>query len=145
MTEELTQKEKSTLQVVDKMNEEVYQKGNLDAIDELVAEDFQHHAPFPTPQGREGFKGFQTQFQQAFPDGYSTNQDIIVDGDRVAVRYTMRATHKGEFMDIPATNKDVEVEGISIYRVENGKIAEEWAQPDLMGLMQQMGVVQQPA
>lgn len=141
----LTSEERKVREIVERFDEEFYEKGNLDAADELVAEDFRHHAPFPTPQGREGFKQFQAQFRQAFPDSTSDTKEIVVDGDKVAVRYTMRGTHRGQFMDIPATGNEVEVDGISIYRVADGKVAEEWAQPDLMTMMQQLGVAPEPA
>lgn len=142
---DLTSEEQKVRELVERYNEEFYEKGNLDAADELVAEAFRHHAPFPTPQGREGFKQFQAQFRQAFPDSTSDNREIVVDGNKVAVRYVMRGTHRGEFMDIPATGKEVAVEGISIYRVADGKVAEEWAMPDLMSMMQQLGVGPEPA
>lgn len=136
----LTNQEQRVLEIVEEFNEAIYEQGNLDRADELIADDFRHHAPFPTPQGLEGFKQFLSQFQQAFPDSTSGAEEFIVDGNKVAVRYTMRGTHRGEFMDIPATGRNVELQGISIYRVEDGKVAEEWAQPDLMTMLQQLGV-----
>ena len=141
---ELTQIEQETVELYRAFEEEIYNKGNLAAVDELVAEDFRHHAPFPTPQGREGFKQFIAGFNQAFPDSTSTTEDVVVEGEKVAVRYTMRGTHQGEFVGIPATGKRIEVEGISIYRVVDGKIADEWSQPDMVGMMQQLGVASAP-
>ena len=139
----LSNREQKVLEIVEEFDEEIYRKGNLDAVDELVAEDFGHHAPFPTPQGREGFKQFLIQFRQAFPDMTSTTEDTVVDGDKVAIRYKARGTHQGEFMDIPATGNKIEVQGISVYRVANEKVTDEWSQPDLMGMMQQLGVAPQ--
>lgn len=141
----LTREEQKVKEIVTRFDEEIYRKGNIDAADELVAENFRHHAPFPTPQGREGFKQFLTQFRQAFPDSTSTTEDVVVDGDKVAVRYTARGTHQGEFMDVPATGNKITVQGISIYRVADGKVTDEWAQPDIMTMMQQMGVAPEPA
>ena len=141
---ELTQKEQRIVDLYHKFEEEVYTKGNLAAIDELVAKDFRHHAPFPTPQGREGFKQFIAGFSQAFPDSTSTTKDVVVEGDKIAVRYEMRGTHKGEFMGVSGTGNHVEIEGISIYRVADGKITDEWAQPDTMTMMQQLGVAPTP-
>ena len=142
---DLTQREQELVELYHEFDEQVYSKGNLEAIDELVAPDFRHHAPFPTPQGREGFKQFIAGFRQAFPDAVSTTEDLVVEGDKIAVRYTMRGTHRGEFVGIPATGNQIAVEGISIYRVVDGKIADEWAQPDMLGMMQQLGVAPQPA
>ena len=141
----LTDKEQKVKEVVERFDEEIYRKGNIDAADELVSEDFRHHAPFPTPQGREGFKQFLAQFRQAFPDVTSTTEDVIVDGDKAAIRYTARGTHRGDFMDIPPTGREIAVQGISVYRVADGKVTDEWAQPDIVGMMQQMGVAPEPA
>ena len=138
---QLTPQEKETLATYKRFSEAFYNEHDAGAINDLIAEDFQHHAPFPTPQGREGFHQFISQFWQAFPDSTSMDKEVLVDGDKVAVLYVMRGTHRGEFMDIPGTGNRVEVKGISIYRVENGQIAEEWAQPDLMGMMQQVGAM----
>ena len=138
---QLTSQEKQTLATYERYSAEIYNEHNAEVIDDLIAEDFQHHAPFPTPSGRDGFRQFIGGFWQAFPDATSIDKEVVVDGDRIAVLYVMRATHEGDFMDIPATGKRVEVKGISIYRVENGQIAEEWAQPDLMSMMQQLGAV----
>lgn len=124
--------------------EQIYTDGKLELIDELVSEDFRHHAPFPTPDGKDEYKKFQQQFREAFPDFTSTPQEEVVSENKVAQAFVMQATHKGEFMDIPATGNKVEMEGISIYRIEDGKIAEEWVQPDMMAMMQQLGVAPAP-
>jgi predicted ester cyclase len=70
--------------------------------------------------------------------------DVIADGDRVAVRHTHRATHGGEFMDLPPTGKQVVVEGIEIFRLRDGRIAEFWHQDDLLSLLQQLGAIPAP-
>lgn len=111
-------------------------------MEELVAENFEHHAPIPTPPGRDGYRSFLADFYEAFPDAISETTDTVVDGDRIAVRYIARATHEGEFAAVPATGKQVEVPGISIYRVSaEGRVTDEWAEPDLFGFMQQLGVI----
>lgn len=138
-----TAQRQHTRDIVERFDEEIYRRGNLAAVDELVAEDFAHHAPFPTPQGREGFRQFIASFREAFPDATSTTEDTVIDGDKAALRYTMRGTHKGEFLGVAATGKQVEVSGISIYRVAHGKVTDEWAQPDMLGVLQQLGVVAQ--
>lgn len=140
MTTKTTQ-ERSTRTVIEEFDREVYQNGNLAAIDRLVADDFRHHAPFPTPQGKAGFKGFIAGFRKAFPDGTSEIHDLILDGDKAVIRYTFRGTHQGEFMGAPATGNEVEISGVSIYRVVDGKVTDEWSAVDALGLMQHVGAL----
>lgn len=83
-------------------------------------------------------------FEAAFPLYELIAEDVIAEGDRVAVRSTFRGTHQGEFAGIPATDRDVEIPVFLIYRIENGLIAEHWMQADVMGLMQQLGVLPVP-
>lgn len=131
-----------TREVYEEFDRRIYNEHDLDAVDRLVAEDFRHHAPIPTPQGREGYRAFLTDFYEALPDATSETEDTVVDADRIAVRYTARATHEGEFAGVPATGNQVEIPGISIYRMsEEGRVTDEWAEPDLFGLMQQLGVI----
>ncbi len=131
-----------TREVYEEFDRRIYNEHDLDAVDELVTEGFRHHAPIPTAPGRDGYRTFLADFYEAFPDATSETEDTVVDGDRIAVRYTARATHEGEFAGVPATSRQVEVPGISIYRVNAaGRITDEWAQPDLLGLMQQLGVI----
>lgn len=131
-----------TRTVLERFNEAVYNEHRPEAIDELVASDFAHHAPIATPQGRDGLRQFLTGFWEAFPDATSTVEDTVADDDRAAVRYTMRATHRGEFMGASPSGNRIEVAGISIYRVAaDGRVTDEWAQPDLMSMMQQLGLV----
>jgi predicted ester cyclase len=75
----------------------------------------------------------------AFPCYELIAEDLLADGDKVVVRFALRATHQGEFMGMPATGRTVNVPGIIIYRIANGKIAEHWMQLDSVALMQQLG------
>ena len=77
--------------------------------------------------------------ESAFPRYELVAEDMLAEDDNVAVRFTLRATHRGEFMGIPATGKQIAVPGIIIYRIANGKIAEHWMQVDSAALMQQLG------
>ena len=81
----------------------------------------------------------------AFPDVQITLEDLIAEDDKVVLSWTARATHRGEFMGTPATNKQVTVAGIDIYRYAGGKRAETWRQWDTLGLMRQLGMVPSPA
>jgi predicted ester cyclase len=83
-------------------------------------------------------------FEAAFPLYELIAEDMIAEGDRVAVRATFRGTHQGEFAGIPATGYEVEIPVFLIYRIEDGKIAEHWMQADVMGLMQQLGALPAP-
>ncbi len=121
--------------------EETMNQRNLAVLDELHVPDFVFHAASRTIQGREPFKQFISMFLTAFPDLHVTIEDMIGEGDRVVVRFTYGGTHKGDFMGIPPTGKQVAVTGISIMRVANGKFLEEWINSDLM---QQIGVVSVP-
>ena len=128
-----------------KVYEEVWVKGNLDAVDELFADDFVNHSQPPNlPQGREGFKMLAGGYQAAFPNMKMVVEDTLADGDRVVIRWISTGKHEGEFNGIAATDKDVRVTGISIDRISGGKVAESWGEFDLAGLLMQLGAVSAP-
>ena len=117
-------------------------EGNLGVIDELVAPDYVGHDPAqPEMHGPEGIKGFITGYLAGFPDGRITIDGQFAEGDMVATRWTGRGTHQGELMGIPPTGKQVTVSGITVSRVKNGKVVEEWSNWDTLGMLQQLGVV----
>lgn len=123
--------------------EEIWGKGSLAAIDELLAPDFVfNYAPAGVARDREAYK--QTVTMAPFADIHSTIEDMVAEGDKVAVRWTYRGTHKGEFMGIAPTGKQVTMTGISIIRIVGGKIVEEWGEMDMLGMMQQLGAVPPP-
>ena len=125
--------------------EEVWNKHNPDAIDEIYAPDFvNHNAPPGMPNDREGFQAFVGINLGAFPDVKVTSDSLVAEGDKVVSRWTGTGTHTGELMGIPATGKRIKMTGITIARVAAGKIAELWIESDQMGLMQQLGVVPAP-
>ena len=104
--------------------------GNLDVAQELFVADLVEAARQEAADFREGF-----------PDVVSTIEDLIAEGDKVVARWRARATHQGEYMGISPTGKEVEFTGISVYRIEAGKIAESWNEEDELGLMRQIGAV----
>ena len=109
---------------------------------QLVATDFVgHFAGQPPIHGLEVYRQFGSQYFSAFPDLRITPEDLVAEGDKVTMRYDWRGTHKGELMGIPATGKQVTTSGISILRVANGKIAEQWDSFDNLGMLQQIGVI----
>jgi steroid delta-isomerase-like uncharacterized protein len=107
--------------------EEVWNKGNLNIIDELAAPDFVDHEPASPEEahGPEGVRQFVEMYRSAFPDVQLTVDDQVAEGDMVVTRWTARDTHQGELMGIPPSGNRVEVTGISIDRFEGGKMVEE--------------------
>lgn len=131
--------------IVHRITEEIFNKGNVAAADELIASNFVDHNPVSgQPAGLEGLKQVVTMFRTAFPDLHCTVEEMIAEGDKVMARGTIRGTHKGEFMGVPPTGKRVRVTGIDIVRIAGGKVVERWGNFDEMGMMQQLGVVPPP-
>jgi steroid delta-isomerase-like uncharacterized protein len=121
---------------------EVMNEGKEEVIDELCAENFVDHDPLPgTSPDREGIHDFVKQVRAAFPDIETSADDILVEGDRLAVRSTVRGTHQGEFMGIPASSKKVEVSNYDFVRFENDQVVEHWGTIDSAALMEQIGAV----
>ena len=127
--------------------EEVWDKGNLDLIDELFTTDFVRHGPTATEgevRGLEGFKGLVTMYRTALPDLRVPVEDLVAEGDRVVTRWTARGTHQGELMGNAPTGNEASVSGILIDRISGGKIEEEWVDYDTLQVMQEIGGVPQP-
>lgn len=122
--------------------QELWSTGNTAIIDEMIAPGYTLHKP-PTgfPPDREGLKQILTTMRSAFPDLKVTVQDVIAEGDKVVQRRTFEGTHRGEFFGIPPTGKTVSVSQIIVSRVAGGKIVEEWAETDFLGMLQQVGAV----
>jgi steroid delta-isomerase-like uncharacterized protein len=121
--------------------QEVYNEGNVKALDDLTSPKFVSHDRGNPSQDREGVRQIVTSIRAAFPDVKFSADDVFAEGDRVAARFTMRGTHRGEFMGIPPTNKEIIVTGIDIVRFEDGKAAEHWHEWSGMELLQQLGVM----
>jgi steroid delta-isomerase-like uncharacterized protein len=119
---------------------EVMHKGNMTSADELISPRYVEHVPLPTP-GREGLKELVRTARSGFPDLHPTIEDLVAEGDRVAVRVVARGTHQNTFMGTPASGKAVEWREIHIYRVVDGQIVEHWAQVDFLSLLQQIGAL----
>jgi steroid delta-isomerase-like uncharacterized protein len=121
---------------------EVMSEGKIETIDDLCAPDYVEHDPLPgTSADLAGLKDSITQIRAAFPDMQVTADDLIEEDDRLAVRSTMRATHEGDFMGIPASGKKVEVSNYDFVRFENDMAAEHWGVIDSAALMEQIGAV----
>jgi steroid delta-isomerase-like uncharacterized protein len=131
---------KAVVRRFNELVEEYWRTGDADAFDEVVASDLVHHAP-GLPPDREGMKQDLPMFRAAFPDMRLTVEDMIAEGDKVADRVTVRGTHEGELMGIPATGKQVEFTETHIARIADGTIVERWGEWDVLGMMQQIGAV----
>lgn len=131
--------------IVRRYFEEILDGGNLDLVDEIFDPQYVLHDPNAPEEvrGLEGAKQFVGVFRSAFPDIAHTIEDQIAEGDKVVTRLRARATHKGELMGLPPTGEEVTVEGISIWRIANGKIKECWFNYDALGLMRQLGVIRE--
>jgi steroid delta-isomerase-like uncharacterized protein len=117
-------------------------KKDFDVRDGALAGNYLGHFPgIPPIQGIEAFKQFTSGFFTAFPDLQTTIEDLIAEGDKVAVRQTWRGTHTGNFLGIPPTGKQVVFTSTEFYRVAGGKLAEEWVELDMLGLLQQLGAI----
>jgi steroid delta-isomerase-like uncharacterized protein len=122
--------------------EDVYNQGNVALFDELAAPDFVSHDTGNPTHDRDGVKRIVGAIWAAFPDVRFTADDILADGDKVVARFTMRGTQRGDFMGIPATNKQLTVTGIDIVRFLGDKAVEHWHEWSGLELMQQLGVMQ---
>ncbi len=121
---------------------EIVSQRNPDLLEEVYAADIVWHEPDQDVQGLEEAKQFYSTYLSAFPDFNATVEDVIAEGDKAVTRWTIRGTHQGEIEEFgPPTGKQVEIKGITIHRIEDGKIAEEWERYDNLGIMQQLGLV----
>jgi steroid delta-isomerase-like uncharacterized protein len=121
--------------------EEVWDKESPAGVEMFLAPNYKRHqSPITEPLTRDGQKELLSKFRTAFPDIRLTIEEIIATEDKIAFRSTMRATHKGEFLGIPPTGKQIEIGLVDLVHVENGKFVEQWGGPDLLDLVQQLGV-----
>ena len=127
--------------LVQRYVEQVVNEQNLGAIDEFFAPDYVCHMPGSPTMDRDGIRGFFSMLHAAFPDQVETIDDLIAEGDKVAVRWSARMTHQGEFMGIAPTGKPVTASGQAVVRIRDGKFVEEHEIFDALGIMQQLGAV----
>jgi predicted ester cyclase len=119
-------------------NEAVHR--GLDYLDDLVSANVVNHNPFPgTGPGIEGVKQAITAMLGLFPDARFTVDEMIGEGDKVAVRVTLRGTHQGSFMGRPPTGATVTSTELIVFRIAAGKVVETWASRDDLGMMRQLG------
>ena len=120
---------------------EIVNQKNPDLIEECYPPDFVWHGPDQDIRGYELAKQLSSTFLAAFPDAQITDEDVIAEGEKVVRRYTTHATHLGETeMFGPPTGRQIELKGITIHRIEGGKIVEEWESFDNLSMMKQLGL-----
>ena len=127
--------------IIRRLYEEVWNKRNLALIDKLMSPSHALYEP-NVPDSRVGPQAYRAtvnRFLSGMPDVCFTIQDMISEKSKVAVVWIMSGTHQGEFIGVPATNKKVSVEGVTIHQVENGKILDSYASWDRLGLLRQLG------
>jgi len=119
---------------------EIVNQKNPDLIEECYPPDFVWHGPDQDIRGYEQAKRLSYTFLAAFPDAQITDEDVIAEGEKVVRRYTTHATHQGETeLFGPPTGRQIELKGITIHRIEGGKIVEEWESYDNLSMMKQLG------
>ncbi len=124
--------------------EELWNQGKLAVIDELIAPNatfYDASVPGGKFTGPEGMRQFYQIYKGAFPDVRITINDQIAEGDKVCTRWTATGTHKGDLMGTAPTGKSATVTGVDIGRYQGGKVVESWGSYDMLGLLQQLGVV----
>ena len=120
-------------------------RGDSSVLDELVVEDYHDNDPLQGQEpGREGLKKAYVMFNTPFPDLIFDFQDVIAEDDLVVGRGVITGTHQGEFFGIPASGKKLHWTGTRLFRLRDGLMTEGWINLDMMGLMQQLGVVPTP-
>lgn len=126
-------------EIIRRFVEEIPNKGNVARIGDFLTPESVTHFPTFDYEGAERFK--ELMIRGAFPDLQETIEDLIAEGDKVVERFSLRGTHRGEFMGVAPTGREVSWTAQAIYRMVDGKIAEIWVEANLLGLMLQLGVI----
>ena len=122
--------------------QELWDNWNIAVADDLLTDDYRLHAPgVPVPLDRETTKQVVAMYGTSFPDLKHTVDEVIAEGDTVAVRWTVHGTHRAEFQGIPASGKQINLSGNTFHHLKDGKVRETWLVFDVMELLQQLGAV----
>jgi steroid delta-isomerase-like uncharacterized protein len=129
-------------QLVEAFIQELFTKGDLDAVDRYLDPGFiNHDPPFPgAPDGPEGMRQAASMFHTALPDWHSEVEQLIAEDDIVVERFCASGTHRGDLMGVPPTGKAIVLKGMQIFRIDNDMIVERWGRLDEVGLMRQLGL-----
>lgn len=127
-------------EIVKRYIDSVWNRGDISALRQLTTPGFRYFLGGQPGRSVSEMAEFLSLTRTAFPDWRVVISTIIAEGEHVAVRWSGRVTHEGEFHGIPATGRQIDVSGINVYQIEGGKIAAEWEQMDSIGLLRQLGV-----
>lgn len=130
-----------TTTLATRLIEDGFGHGDLDVFDEIMSPDSVGHAPPDELHGPEAVKAFVTELRTGFPDLSFEIRDLIADDDRVAVRWMARGTHEGPFQGIQPTGRSIELGGVTVEHVEDGRIVEGWTYRDALGMLAQLGAL----
>lgn len=132
--------------LVRRSNDRIWGEGDLEVIEEYVAEDYvEHNTATAEPiRGRDGYRANVEMVRSAFPDLEVVTEDLIAEGDKVVTRYALRGTHEGPLFGLEPTGREVACSGVSIGRIEDDRVVEGWSNIDIFGLLQQLGVLDPP-
>jgi steroid delta-isomerase-like uncharacterized protein len=127
--------------VICKLVDGLWTRRDMTVFDAVFSDRFVDRTPPPGTDGsRASFKQLVIGFQSAFPDGVTTLDDVVAEGDKVAWRWTFSGKHAGSMMGMPATGKHVKITGFTIDRISGGQIVERWHQMDMASMMRQLGM-----
>ena len=130
--------------MLERIFDEIINKGDLDAADELFAEDYVDHGPMGDVEGREAFKAIVTQWRSAVADVHCTLENVIVDGDMAGWLVRTTGTHTGDGLGFPATGKRFETVSANLGRLRDGQALEHWSEQGMLPMMMQLGLIPAP-
>lgn len=133
--------ERSNKQIMERFTQEFLTTGDALLAEEFISPDIVLRFAGQEQRGRDSYLGIVAANGDIFADLLWKAEDMVAEGDTVAVRYTMTGTHRGEFAGVPATDRAVVPQSMAFYRLADGKIVEERAQLDMLGILQQVGGV----
>ncbi|NMH92478.1 ester cyclase [Pseudonocardia bannensis] len=130
-------------QLVEAFIQELFSKGDLDAVDRYLDPDFVNHdPPFPgAPDGPEGMRQAAAMFRRALPDWHSEVNQLVAEDDIVVERFTAGGTHRGELMGAQPTGRTIVLAGVNMFRIDGDRILERWGRLDELGLLRQLGLL----
>jgi len=121
--------------------EDLFNRGDLDAAEEILSAEFVDHLPREEERGLEELKQYVMMCRAAFADIRDTIDELVAEGEKVVVRWTSRGSHQAEFMGVAPTGRHVRFSGMRLFRMAENKIAESWVNIDQLGLLEQLGIV----
>ena len=129
--------------IIRRLYEEIWNKRKVELVGEIISPSHALQAPNVSGSavGPEAYKRQLMLFFAGYPDLHFLVEDTIAEADKVVACWTLSGTHRGEYLGVPATNKKVSVDGITIHHIANGKIMDSYSNWDALGMMQQLGVV----